>query len=72
MCGKPMRWEVPFDLEPPRKVREPEEKMQEDLWNETFHHLAARSIVHDFEQMAERESELEHGELALARGLARA
>ena len=46
--------------------------MQEDLWNETFHHLAARSIIHDFEQMADRESEIEHGELALGCRLARA
>ncbi|XP_061076724.1 von Willebrand factor A domain-containing protein 5B1-like [Conger conger] len=61
LCGKPVRWEVPFDLEPSRKGREQEEKLQEDLWNETFHHLAARSIIHDFEQTAEREREAEHG-----------
>ncbi|XP_064161735.1 von Willebrand factor A domain-containing protein 5B1-like isoform X1 [Anguilla rostrata] len=61
LCGKPTRWEVPFDLEPSRKWRERDERLQEDLWSETFHHLAARSIIHDFEQMAERECEIEHG-----------
>ncbi|KAJ8360616.1 hypothetical protein SKAU_G00171410 [Synaphobranchus kaupii] len=61
LCGKPMKWEVQFDLEPFQKGRGQEEKVQEDLWNETFHHLAARSIIHDFEQMAEREYEIEHG-----------
>ncbi|KAJ8259456.1 hypothetical protein GJAV_G00169470 [Gymnothorax javanicus] len=60
LCGKPMRWEVPFDFEPSQKGREPE-KLQEDLWNETFHHLAALSIIRDFEQMGERECEMEHG-----------
>ncbi|XP_061114584.1 von Willebrand factor A domain-containing protein 5B1 [Conger conger] len=61
LCGKPVKWEVPFDIEPYLKGREREEKVHEDLWNETFHHLAGRSIIHDFEQMAEKECEIEHG-----------
>ncbi|XP_036389932.1 von Willebrand factor A domain-containing protein 5B1 [Megalops cyprinoides] len=61
LCGKPVKWEVTFDIEPYLKGREREEKVHEDLWNETFHHLAGRSIIQDFEQMAERECEIEHG-----------
>ncbi|XP_022532713.2 von Willebrand factor A domain-containing protein 5B1 [Astyanax mexicanus] len=61
LCGKPVKWEVTFDIEPYLKGREREEKVHEDLWNETFHHLAAHSIIQDFEQMAEKECEIEHG-----------
>ncbi|XP_061908669.1 von Willebrand factor A domain-containing protein 5B1 isoform X2 [Entelurus aequoreus] len=61
LCGKAVHWEVLFDVEPFLKGREREEKVHEELWNETFHHLAARSIIHDFEHMADRESEIEHG-----------
>uniref|UniRef100_W5M229 von Willebrand factor A domain containing 5B1 n=1 Tax=Lepisosteus oculatus TaxID=7918 RepID=W5M229_LEPOC len=61
LCGRPVRWEVAFDIEPFLKGREREEKVHEDLWNETFHHLAGRSIIQDFEQMAEKECEIEHG-----------
>ncbi|KAI5609151.1 von Willebrand factor A domain-containing protein 5B1 [Silurus asotus] len=61
LCGKTVKWEVCFDIEPFLKGREREEKVHEDLWNETFHHLAARSIIQDFEQMADKECEIEHG-----------
>ncbi|XP_030625649.1 von Willebrand factor A domain-containing protein 5B1 [Chanos chanos] len=61
LCGKTVKWEVTFDIEPYLKGREREEKVHEDLWNETFHHLAGRSIIQDFEHMAEKESEIEHG-----------
>ncbi|TSL61186.1 von Willebrand factor A domain-containing protein 5B1 [Bagarius yarrelli] len=61
LCGKPVKWEVCFDIEPYLQGREREEKVHEDLWNETFHHLAARSIIQDFEQMANKECEIEHG-----------
>ncbi|XP_056130401.1 von Willebrand factor A domain-containing protein 5B1 [Lampris incognitus] len=61
LCGKPMKWEVVFDIEPYLHGREREEKVHEDLWNETFHHLAGRSIIQDFEDMAEKECEIEHG-----------
>ncbi|XP_051915358.1 von Willebrand factor A domain-containing protein 5B1 isoform X2 [Hippocampus zosterae] len=61
LCGKPVQWEVLFDVEPFLKGREREEKVHEELWNETFHHLAARSIIQDFEHMAERECDIEHG-----------
>ena len=61
--GKPVKWEVVFDIEPYLKGREREEKVHEELWNETFHHLAGCSIIQDFERMADRECEIEHGEL---------
>ncbi|XP_057676207.1 von Willebrand factor A domain-containing protein 5B1 [Corythoichthys intestinalis] len=61
LCGKAVQWEVIFDVEPYLKGREREEKVHEELWNETFHHLAARSIIHDFEHMVERERDIEHG-----------
>ncbi|XP_016103404.1 von Willebrand factor A domain-containing protein 5B1-like [Sinocyclocheilus grahami] len=61
LCGKLMRWEVTFDIQPYLKGREREEKVYEDLWNETFHHLAGRSIIQDFEHMVDKECEIEHG-----------
>lgn len=63
LCGKPVKWEVVFDIEPFLNGREREEKVHEELWNETFHHLAGRSIINDFEHMADKECEIEHGEL---------
>ncbi|XP_035799985.1 von Willebrand factor A domain-containing protein 5B1 [Amphiprion ocellaris] len=61
LCGKPMKWEVVFDIKPFLNGREREEKVHEELWNETFHHLAGRSIIQDFEHMADKECEIEHG-----------
>lgn len=63
LCGKLTKWEVGFDIEPYLNGREREEKVHEELWNETFHHLAGRSIIHDFEHMADKECEIEHGEI---------
>lgn len=65
LCGKPMRWEVVFDIEPFLNGREREEKVHEELWNETFHHLAGRSIIQDFEHMVEKECEIEHGQFCV-------
>lgn len=61
LCGKLTKWEVAFDIEPYLNGREREEKVHEELWNETFHHLAGRSIIHDFEHMVDKECEIEHG-----------
>lgn len=33
-----------------------------DGWEEIVHHLTARSVIRDFENMAEKESDMEHGE----------
>ncbi|XP_008588820.1 PREDICTED: von Willebrand factor A domain-containing protein 5B1 [Galeopterus variegatus] len=54
-----MQWEVSFELEPPGTERGGAHDA--DLWSETFHHLAARAIIRDFEQLAEREGEIEQG-----------
>nr|XP_014710652.2 von Willebrand factor A domain-containing protein 5B1 isoform X2 [Equus asinus] len=54
-----LQWEVSFELGPPGP--EPGGARDADLWSETFHHLAARAIIRDFEQLAEREGEIEHG-----------
>ncbi|XP_056397624.1 von Willebrand factor A domain-containing protein 5B1 [Hyla sarda] len=57
----PMEWEIAFDIQKLLRERENRDDDESDLWNETFHHLAAKSIIRDFEQLAERESEIEHG-----------
>ncbi|XP_060058382.1 von Willebrand factor A domain-containing protein 5B1 [Erinaceus europaeus] len=51
-----LQWEVNFELGLPGP--EPDSA---HLWGETFHHLAARAIIRDFEQLAEREREIEQG-----------
>ena len=35
----------------------------EDPWEEMLHQLTARSVIRDFEKMAEKESDIEHGGL---------
>ncbi|XP_013009621.2 von Willebrand factor A domain-containing protein 5B1 isoform X2 [Cavia porcellus] len=57
--GQRVQWEVSFELGPPGP--EPGSTPDADLWNETFHHLAARAVIRDFEQLAEREDEIEQG-----------
>ncbi|XP_021118618.1 von Willebrand factor A domain-containing protein 5B1 isoform X2 [Heterocephalus glaber] len=57
--GQCVQWEVNFQLGPPGP--EPDNARDADLWNETFHHLAARAVIRDFEQLAEREDEIEQG-----------
>ncbi|XP_036035976.1 von Willebrand factor A domain-containing protein 5B1 isoform X2 [Onychomys torridus] len=54
-----LQWEVSFELEPPALQRR--DMQDADMWSETFHHLAARAIIRDFEQLAEREDEIELG-----------
>ncbi|XP_069802939.1 von Willebrand factor A domain-containing protein 5B1 isoform X3 [Dendropsophus ebraccatus] len=56
----PVQWEIAFDIQKLLRERESRDDDESDLWNETFHHLAAKSIIRDFEQLAERESEIEH------------
>uniref|UniRef100_A0A8C2MV75 von Willebrand factor A domain containing 5B1 n=1 Tax=Cricetulus griseus TaxID=10029 RepID=A0A8C2MV75_CRIGR len=60
LCGSQcLQWEVSFELEPPALQRD--NTQEEDMWSETFHHLAARAIIRDFEQLAQREGEIELG-----------
>ncbi|GAB1289130.1 von Willebrand factor A domain-containing protein 5B1 [Apodemus speciosus] len=54
-----MQWEVSFELEPPALQRG--DTQNADMWSETFHHLAARAIIREFEHLAEREDEIELG-----------
>ncbi|XP_045154877.1 von Willebrand factor A domain-containing protein 5B1 [Echinops telfairi] len=55
-----LQWEVSFELGPPGAGQEGPRDAA-DLWSETFHHLAARAVIRDFEQLAEREAEIEQG-----------
>ncbi|XP_023796048.1 von Willebrand factor A domain-containing protein 5B1 [Cyanistes caeruleus] len=59
--NEPVQWEVTFDIQALFRERESREEGDTDLWSETFHHLAAKSLIQDFEQLAERECEIEHG-----------
>ncbi|NWV59281.1 VW5B1 protein, partial [Malurus elegans] len=56
-----VQWEVTFDIGPLFRERESQGDGDADLWSETFHHLAAKSLIQDLEQLAERECEIEHG-----------
>uniref|UniRef100_A0A8C9MEC5 von Willebrand factor A domain containing 5B1 n=1 Tax=Serinus canaria TaxID=9135 RepID=A0A8C9MEC5_SERCA len=59
--NEPVQWEVTFDIHPLFRERESQEDGDTDLWSETFHHLAAKSLIQDLEQLAKRECEIEHG-----------
>ncbi|XP_074414837.1 von Willebrand factor A domain-containing protein 5B1 isoform X2 [Zonotrichia albicollis] len=59
--NEPVQWEVTFDIHPLFRERESHEDADTDLWSETFHHLAAKALIQDLEQLAERECEIEHG-----------
>ncbi|NWX39300.1 VW5B1 protein, partial [Steatornis caripensis] len=56
-----VQWEVAFDIHPLFRERESQAGGDADLWSETFHHLAAKSVIRDLEQLAEKECEIEHG-----------
>uniref|UniRef100_A0A8D2MBB2 von Willebrand factor A domain containing 5B1 n=1 Tax=Zonotrichia albicollis TaxID=44394 RepID=A0A8D2MBB2_ZONAL len=66
--NEPVQWEVTFDIHPLFRERESHEDADTDLWSETFHHLAAKALIQDLEQLAERECEIEHGNAQLAAG----
>ncbi|NXS93851.1 VW5B1 protein, partial [Jacana jacana] len=56
-----VQWDVAFDIHPLFQEREGQSNGHADLWSETFHHLAAKSVIRDLEQLAEKEYEIEHG-----------
>uniref|UniRef100_A0A8D0G6Z9 von Willebrand factor A domain containing 5B1 n=1 Tax=Sphenodon punctatus TaxID=8508 RepID=A0A8D0G6Z9_SPHPU len=59
--NEPVQWEITFDIGPLFQSMESLGNGEGDLWNETFHHLATKSVIRDFEQLAEKECEIEHG-----------
>ncbi|XP_015242171.1 PREDICTED: von Willebrand factor A domain-containing protein 5B1-like, partial [Cyprinodon variegatus] len=71
LSGKPISWEVTVNvghLWPPEEQDIPgvneSEPGGEDIgkpWEEIIHHLAARSVIRDFEKLAEKESDTGHG-----------
>uniref|UniRef100_A0A663LIY9 von Willebrand factor A domain containing 5B1 n=1 Tax=Athene cunicularia TaxID=194338 RepID=A0A663LIY9_ATHCN len=63
--NEPVQWEVTFDIRSLFRERESQADGDADLWSETFHHLAAKSVIRDFEHLAEKECEIEHGNAQL-------
>lgn len=61
--SKPMSWEVSIDL----GVLWSSEKAPQDVLDEIVHHLAAQSVIRDFENMAEKETDIEHGKIKAER-----
>lgn len=65
-AGKPVSWEVTASLEPllqPREGpgREDPPRRMGKVWDKPLHRLAARSVIRDNENAAQREAELEQG-----------
>ncbi|XP_076837235.1 von Willebrand factor A domain-containing protein 5B2 [Brachyhypopomus gauderio] len=54
---RPVSWEVSVDLTP---LWDPEE-LPCGPWNDIIHQLTARSVIRDFENMAEKGTDIEHG-----------
>ncbi|XP_020489651.3 von Willebrand factor A domain-containing protein 5B1 isoform X1 [Labrus bergylta] len=74
LSGRPVSWEVCVDLEhlwnpegpeTPEPEGSPggggEEGREGEPWEEIIHQLTARSVIRDFEKMAEKESDVRHG-----------
>uniref|UniRef100_A0A8C9R8G0 von Willebrand factor A domain containing 5B2 n=1 Tax=Scleropages formosus TaxID=113540 RepID=A0A8C9R8G0_SCLFO len=62
LAGKPMSWEAVVDLSPLWKPEDLRTTPGRNSWLEIIHQLTARSVIRDFENMAEREPSSEHGE----------
>ncbi|XP_034411271.1 von Willebrand factor A domain-containing protein 5B1 [Cyclopterus lumpus] len=62
LSGRPVSWEVTVDL---GHLWTPEGEGEEgkggETWDEIIHQLTARSVIRDFEKMAEKESDCGHG-----------
>ncbi|XP_041953237.1 von Willebrand factor A domain-containing protein 5B2 isoform X2 [Alosa sapidissima] len=58
--GRPVSWEVAVDLSPLWAPPSPTPPAA-DPWGEIVHQLAARSVIRDFENMSEKESDIEQG-----------
>ncbi|KAG7457066.1 hypothetical protein MATL_G00242680 [Megalops atlanticus] len=59
LAGKPVSWEVTVDLSPLWAPEGP--PPGPEGWEEIVHQLTARSVIRDFENLAEKESDIEHG-----------
>uniref|UniRef100_W5K1S3 von Willebrand factor A domain containing 5B2 n=1 Tax=Astyanax mexicanus TaxID=7994 RepID=W5K1S3_ASTMX len=55
--SRPVSWEVSVDL----SVLWAPEVPTRGPWDEIIHQLTARSVIRDFENMAEKETDIEHG-----------
>ncbi|XP_037386944.1 von Willebrand factor A domain-containing protein 5B2-like [Pygocentrus nattereri] len=55
--ARPVSWEVAVDLSMLWATESP----PRGHWDEIIHQLTARSIIRDFENMAEKETDIEHG-----------
>lgn len=65
-AGKPVSWEVTASLEPllqPREGPDREDPLRRagKAWDKPLHRLAARSVIRDNENAAQREAKLEQG-----------
>ncbi|KAI4888923.1 hypothetical protein NFI96_005933 [Prochilodus magdalenae] len=55
--ARPMSWEVSMDL----SALWDNESPPQGPWDEIIHQLTAHSVIRDFENMAEKETDIEHG-----------
>ena len=74
LSGRPVSWEVSVDLEHLWIPEGQETTVAEgcggggevgggESWDEIIHQLTARSVIRDFEKMAEKENDIGHGEV---------
>ncbi|XP_078420176.1 von Willebrand factor A domain-containing protein 5B1 isoform X2 [Cetorhinus maximus] len=63
ICGKSITWEVTANLSSLYHVPSDQESTQitENPWDGILHQSTAQSVIRDFENMAEKESEIEYG-----------
>lgn len=73
LSGRPVSWEATVDVAYLWDTKSPETeageecvgseggKREGELWEEMIHQLTARSVIRDFEKMAEKEGDAGHG-----------
>uniref|UniRef100_UPI00398E781E von Willebrand factor A domain-containing protein 5B1 n=1 Tax=Pristiophorus japonicus TaxID=55135 RepID=UPI00398E781E len=63
ICGQSVTWEVTANLSSFYHTPSQQESTQatENPWDDILHQLTAQSVIRDFENMAEKESEIEYG-----------
>ncbi|MBN3296887.1 VW5B2 protein, partial [Amia calva] len=60
LAGKPVSWEVSVPLDDLLAQQMPGDR--NNSWGEMVHQLTARSVIRDFEHMAEKELDIENGQ----------